>query len=305
MHVGGTAGDIAESGSFEGSAISLEVTDGLAADVGLGGLHANTDVVEAVVGQIGATVTGAAVGLAEEERSALAGLFGESLEFAGEEPVEGRGAGDGCAFVAGDGTGDIPGDDRLGTEDLAELVAVAGDLIEAGFELGEGEAHLNGIGDGAEGLLLQGVGATVPELEFLEGGIEDGGGVASPLLALNAGGELISVAEALFGIVTIGAGDGVVEREATVEVELSTEGDFFVGLGVIGGDGEWREFGGGGVGGPGEGDRSESGGGEAGDDQQPTAGPEGRSGLRKRHGGTSGERSGGEERIGCILGDRG
>jgi hypothetical protein len=86
------------------------------------------------------------------------------------------------------------------------------------------------------GLILEAFGATVPELEPVIHGVENGWRIALADAALDADGGGTTVREGMRGIVTCAAGYGSIRGQPAVEEELLAEGDFFRRLRIAGGN---------------------------------------------------------------------
>ncbi|MNL64809.1 hypothetical protein D3C87_1890610 [compost metagenome] len=72
-----------------------------------------------------------------------------------------------------------------------------------------GEGHLQRVLDGPGRLLLEILGATIPELHEVEAGVEHGRGVDRPLLPLVAEGADLIIHPAGCQVVAGVAGDGI------------------------------------------------------------------------------------------------
>jgi hypothetical protein len=213
VEVGGGLGDLAEAGGFDAFFLGFGVDAGL---------------VEFFVGQVGAEVTGDAVGFAAEELEAFLLLEGEGVFVAGEVLIVGRVAGEDGADVGGQGLGEFGGVDGFIVFELIELFE--------GFV--EREGHFYWVCDGLEDLIFESGGAAVPEKFGAPGAVENAGGAAGTGLVVDADGLGIFVGEGVVGIVAGGAGEGVVFGETFVEEELAAEADGVVAEGVIGGRGD-------------------------------------------------------------------
>src|SRR5215216_5189663 len=99
MHVGSAPRDLAETGSLEGSLHLRDLGQELAAaDIRAG----KADIVEAVVGEVPADVTGRTGSLAVEELEALLGVFADRFLVAGDPDIERSGARDDRPFIGRD-----------------------------------------------------------------------------------------------------------------------------------------------------------------------------------------------------------
>ena len=104
-----------------------------------------------------------------------------------------------------------------------------------------GAAHLDGIGDRPNGLRFQRGGTAIPELVEAPGAIQDGRGAATTLLPADAGGHRSAVCESVLRVVAGGARDGVVSREALVEIEQLAERYLLHGVRIIGRPGDFQK----------------------------------------------------------------
>ncbi|MNH09812.1 hypothetical protein D3C79_692730 [compost metagenome] len=140
--------------------------------------------------------------------------------------IEGSIGGDQGLLEGGDGVGHLV--------DAEVRLAVNG--VEAGAVLGQGvqglhrqlvgEGHLQRVGDGAGRLLLQILGATIPELHEVEAGIEHGRRVDRPLLPFVAEGADLIVHPAGRQVVAGVARDGVGLGQPRLEEQHLAQLDF-------------------------------------------------------------------------------
>ncbi len=152
-----------------------------------------------------------------KERIPLLLFFGDGIFLSSEIAVEGRIRCDERLFELRDGIGDGGLRDAL-IVDACELCFVGG-VVELFDQIGEVVAHLDRIDDGASGLLLQILGASVPELSEVEKRIEDGWSVDAPFLSTDTDGYASPVVTAVVEIVAAGTGDRTVGREDRIEKE--------------------------------------------------------------------------------------
>src|SRR5207244_517468 len=121
------------------------------------------------------------------------------------------------------------------SEDLLELLALAGNGGDGRGDLGHIGVHLDGPGGGDLALERRGAAIPVPRLEV--GDVVERGGMARVPHAARPHREHLAVRPALFPDVTRLARSGAVPREALVEEELLPEGDLLRRRGVVGGGG--------------------------------------------------------------------
>ena len=149
---------------------SSRLRDDEAAQVRVGLVHADADVLVGAVGEVEADVAAVARGLLEEDVHAAHLRSGHRLLVAGLVAVERGVARQHGALERGDGLGDVVDGEFLGAEHLLEALDVAGDgpqaldarLVSGGGVLVGG--HLDGVGDRPLGLLFERGGPAVPEL---------------------------------------------------------------------------------------------------------------------------------------------
>ena len=161
VHVGAGAGDLAQRRRLERALVAFDLGHLEAAEVGLGVVDADADVVERLVGEIRPGVAGRAVALAEEELHAALGRGGQRRLVAGLEAVVRSVAREHGPLERGDRLGDVFGR-HVGAEDLLELLAIAGNLVELGDAVFELVVHLDRVLDRARGPGLRGDGRGRP-----------------------------------------------------------------------------------------------------------------------------------------------
>ena len=112
MHVGAGVLDLAQGGGLERALVFLSLRDEVAAQVGVGLVHADADVLVRAVGEVEAEVATVAGGLVEEDVHAAHLRGGQRLLVAGLVAVEGRVAREDRALEGGDGLGDVVDGER-------------------------------------------------------------------------------------------------------------------------------------------------------------------------------------------------
>jgi len=170
---GRAIGEVAKSGGFEASHVSVLLGDSIAAGVVeiAAGIGADAEIVKLVIGEglgLADGVADGAVGLLgigeEFEASLRSGR--ESLLVVGEvEAIEGRIAGDDRAFERGDRLGDQVDGDLVGSPGFLKEFAVLGIGLKTSDYAVEGMRHFDRIRDGAFGLFIERGRAAVPKLK--------------------------------------------------------------------------------------------------------------------------------------------
>ena len=131
-------------------------------------------------------------------------------------------------MVVGDGIGS-------GGEGGLKHVAVGRNVFEPGDQkIFGGDGHFYGVQDGATGLFFYIFGAAIPELKFVGGCIEHGGGIAATKTAIVAfgSGEIIypKCGEIVAAVAAVVAGFA----EAGVVIQMLAEEDLGIGYGIVG-----------------------------------------------------------------------
>jgi len=95
---------------------------------------------------------------------------------------------------------------------------------ELGQHLFPAAAHLAGILQGAfQDELFQGIGTSIPEIGDIEGSVVDSGRIDGPQLPLHTHGDAQPVVSTGSELMTMGATDAVVAREANVAEQLPAQ----------------------------------------------------------------------------------
>src|SRR5882672_5873322 len=209
--------DIPQAGDLEDVLVLLAAGDLEAAEVGMiqgapiGEVVAHrSELREKVASRIAALMAGDAA-LPLEELIAFLLPVGDGRAIAAQEAVEAR-DGDQRSQERGETGGDLLLLQGLG-EDRLEVVPIVRVVLKDLEDLGPGVLHLLRVEEGAFDLLLEGVGASIPELPEVEGDIKDGGRVAVAGLAADADRHRAAVGAAARQIVAAGAGDRAVLGE--------------------------------------------------------------------------------------------
>lgn len=145
--------------------------------------------------------------------------LGQRLRVARFEFVIRRVAGDDRPLVSRNRLRDTVGGD-VGAEDFLELRLVAVDAVQLLDDRIERHVHLNRILNRAESLILQGLHATVPELQRAIRRVDDRRGRAAALLTFDSGGEAVAVGKAFGRIVAARAAHFIVGRQPAIEIKL-------------------------------------------------------------------------------------
>ena len=224
-------GDVAQARGLEAVAVALHAGLCPASVVGVGqaGLRVHLAVLEVVgtlahhlVGEsahVHAGVTGGAL-VVLEQGVAFHLLGGEGLLVSLEVTVEGGVGREQSLLVFGDGVRDGLLVQAFGI-DLIEALREGGVFRKAGGDfLERGGAHLDRIEGRTSGLVGQGGGAAVPELDEVEHGVVGSRRVDAAELSADAVGVLVVVHTGGLNGVAGGTGDGTVARQAGVVVEL-------------------------------------------------------------------------------------
>jgi len=191
-------------------------------------------------------VAGDAAPLVDEHLEAAFLLRGESTGLSAVEvAVEGRVARDHGALEGRDRPRDLDHGDALaalvedGLEGLGVLGIRAHDVQDG---LVVRQAHLHGIDEGMQGLILEVGGAPVPELRREVRRVDHRGRVPRARQLLDSLGHLQGrVRERLLLFVAGRAAHVARGAEAFVVVELVAEGDLLRRLGIVGGHGHRRQ----------------------------------------------------------------
>ncbi|MNN23376.1 hypothetical protein D3C81_1367720 [compost metagenome] len=226
MEVGVGQLDVAQGRHLELEAVDVlagQPGNALGGVFGLVGFHL-AHLLERVAAGRRAVVAGHAARFLEQLVAVLLGL-GQRLLVALQPAVEARvGRGQGLLEL-GDGVGDRVDGDLVGLVGLLDRLTVLRDRADHGHCLLVGEGHFLRVGDRAAGLLLEVVGAAVPELGDVHSRVEHGRRIDRPFLPVVADRGRQVVAAARAQVVAGVAGDDAGLGQARVEEQLLAQFD--------------------------------------------------------------------------------
>lgn len=163
----------------------------------------------------------------------IVGLHGEERSHA-FVVVERCRASDDRSLKRRDRAADVVDGHTFVAEDDSKLHFVAGNSSNRLNRFFVRVAHLDRIGDRADGLCFQRGGSAVPKLGAADDAVVADRRIASAHLPFDADAELRVPGEAFVGIMTARARDGVVGRESLVEIELPPQFDLRASHQVVG-----------------------------------------------------------------------
>ncbi|MNH01859.1 hypothetical protein D3C79_610830 [compost metagenome] len=167
-------------------------------------------------------------------------LVAQRLRIPLDEALQRARAADDGALEGSDGLGDPIQGDVIIPEGRGEGSRVVRAGSQPHQQLVVIQRHLHRVVDGVQGLLLQRADPAIPELGAAVGGIEDGRGIAGPLLAEVADRDAQAIAPAFLGIVTAGTADVAGLGKLLVEEQLLAQHHLGPTVRVVGREGHRR-----------------------------------------------------------------